>query len=774
MSGVISLDFLPLSEVKKETDLDQTSQDQITNQDQTSDQDQIIDLDQTFDQSPTSEDQTSEDKTSEDQTYEDETAEDQTVKNQITAQDQTSNQDQTTDLLTQQAALMLFLEEKVLIDCEEEEEDLISAMLLSFIGSLEDNEWQSLQERMVVQMSQTHLAQASERIIRVVSQLVLQLLAPSLKVQFQPEDLPRASPSESEEEEEEEEEHLRKYLRIDEEALVRSLGSSASQLSARSMGDLVKQLNQGLCLLAAQSQDSAETEGSEVTPAVMKFLALAGETLAHLRDEDQDQDQDVDTISKRATEEVMFAIADTMAMCQVEGRKSTKILRDLATKISEQCSASDHQQLSSFTISLKMDSDNQAEQPGVPAMPYPIHVLPEKINSDLSEFLGSCLQVLKGLLAKLLALSSPQSFSMMTAPHRSSLPSLESAASDILDIVVNSVKELCQKKKSKFPLRRRKTKIKEKKVNSTATELKVALQEKLGEFLTCHKDAVEQQKKDKMEKARMIVSTLLSDLRQKTAECEDMQQEQRSRVQVVTSAVRTLLQQVDICGGDRDRSTLVKLEDLISEDKLSSFSQLLTSSLGPLWSNSVSPAEQVRLFCTAAVKYLLRLFVLPPLSWGMGRVVQVQSDKSSTARLAESAQLYDDIISRYAQLMSDQVMSSLRRSSTAFWLQLEVDVLQDGLKTDNGAPTKKKKRRNVIHFFQKLPRKVGKKWRTLRNRMDTYIMDGDSDDEEEGLDPSELRRRRISRFLHNLSDRIVMAFWVYEPRPWQTMALFPI
>ncbi|GLD52245.1 uncharacterized protein AKAME5_000517400 [Lates japonicus] len=764
MSGVISLDFLPLSEVMKETDLDQTSRDQ------TSDQDQIIDLDQTSDQSPTSEDQTSEDETAEDQTSEDETSEDQTFKNQITAQDQTSNQDQTTDPLTQQAALMLFLEEKVLID-REEEEDLISAMLSSFIGSLEDNEWQSLQERMVAQMSQTHLAQASERIIRVVSQLVLQLLAPSLKVQFQPEDLPRASPSESEEEEEEE--HLQKYLQINKEALVRSLGSSASQLSARSMGDLVKQLNQGLCLLAAQSQDSAETEGSEVTPAVMKFLALAGETLAHLKDEDQDQD--VDTISKRATEEVMFAIADTMARCQVEGRKSRKILRDLATKISEQCSASAHQQLSSFTINLKIDSNEQPEEPGVPVKPYPIHVLPEKINSDLSEFHGSCLQVLKGLLAKLLALSSPQSFSVMTASHRSSLPSLESAASDILDIVVNGVKELCQKKKSKFPLRRRKTKVKEKKVNSTATELKVALQEKLGEFLTYHKDAVEQQKKDKMQKAKTIMSTLLSDLRQKTAECEDMQQEQRSRVQVITSAVRTLLQQVDICGGDRDRSTLVKLEDLISEDKLSSFSQLLTSSLGPLWSSPVSPAEQVCLFCTAAVKHLLRLFVLPPLSWGMGRVVQVQSDKSSTARLAESAQLYDDIISRYAQLMSDQVMSSLRRLSTAFWLQLEVDVLQDGLKTDNGAPTKKKKkRRNVIHFFQKLPRKVGKKWRMLRNRMDTYIMDGDSDDEEEGLDPSELRRRRIGRFLHDLSDRIVMAFWVYEPRPWQTMALFPI
>ncbi|GLD67898.1 uncharacterized protein AKAME5_001922200 [Lates japonicus] len=274
MSRVFSSDFLPPSEVKKETDLDQTSQDQITNKDQTSDQDQIINLDQTYDQSPTSEDQTSEDETSEDQTSEDETSEDQTSENQIidqeetSEQDQTSNQDQTTDPLTQQAALMLFLEEKVLFD--HEEEDLISAKLSSFIDSLEDREWQSLQDRMVEQMSQTHLAQVSERIIRVVSQLVLQLLAPALKVQFQPEDLLRAPPSEREEEEEEHQ---------------------------------------------SDNNDRQSGPGQR------------------------------DTMSrKEATEEVMFAIADTMSSCQVEGEKVNQDLRDLAAKISEQCSASSHQQ----------------------------------------------------------------------------------------------------------------------------------------------------------------------------------------------------------------------------------------------------------------------------------------------------------------------------------------------------------------------------------------------------------------------------------------------
>ncbi|GLD54881.1 uncharacterized protein AKAME5_000744400 [Lates japonicus] len=754
MFEFISSEFLPPSEEKKQTDLDQTS----------------------------------EDETSEDLTFEDQTSEDQITTQDGTTEDQTSIQDQTTDLLTQQAALMLFLEEKVLTDQKEEEDDLNPAVLSSFIGSLEDREWQSIQDRMVELVSnsnpesQTHLIHMSERIIRVVSQLVLQLLAPALKVQLQPEDHPSAPPSEIKNEE-----HLsrpsailrpvtrelQKYMEINEETLVRSLGSSASQLSVSMLGDVVKQLNQGLCVLAAQSPDNTKTERSEVTSAAMKLLAVAGETLAALKDEAVNQNQDVDTLSEKATEEVMFAIAATMNSCQDEGRKSTRILRDLAAKISEQRSASSHRQLSSFTISLKSNGDDQPEQPeqpGVHVKSYPFHVSPEKIDSDLSEFHGSCCQVLKGLLAKFLTLSSPRSFSVMTSPHSSSLPTLDSAATDILDIVVHSMKKLCQRKRSVFHLKQHRTKVKEKRVNSTATELKVALQEKLGEFLTCHKDAVEEQRNSKMEEAKRIVSTLLSSMRERTAEPEDTQQEQTSRIQVITGAVRTLLQQVDTCRDDRDGSTLIKLEDLISEDKLSILSLLLTSSLSPLWSGPVSPAEQVRLFCDAAVKHLLRLFVLPPLSWGMGRVIQVQRSKSSTSRLAESTRLYDDIISQYAQLMSDQVISGLSRLSTAFWLQLEVDALQDVLHTDDGTPKQKqRKRKSVIHFFQKLPRKIRNNWRTLRDRT-VNIVDGETDDEEERPDPYELRwRRRIGRFLQ---DYIVEPFVLYQPMQWQRMALY--
>ncbi|GLD54931.1 uncharacterized protein AKAME5_000749100 [Lates japonicus] len=277
----------------------------------------------------------------------DQTSEDQITTQDETSEDQTSDQDQTTDLLAQQAALMMFLGEKVLTDRKEEDDDPNPAVLSPFIGSLEDREWQSVQDRMVELMSQTHLAQVSERIIRVVSQL----LTPTLKVQLQPEDHPRVPTSEIKEEE-----HisrssavlrpvardLQKYLEINEETLVRPLGSSASQLSVSMLGDVVKQLNQGLCVLAAQNQDNAETEGAEVTSAAMKLLAVAGETLAALKDEAVNWDQDVDVLSEKAAEEVMFAIADTMNSCQDEGRKSTRILRDLAAKISEQRSVSSH------------------------------------------------------------------------------------------------------------------------------------------------------------------------------------------------------------------------------------------------------------------------------------------------------------------------------------------------------------------------------------------------------------------------------------------------
>ncbi|XP_071325983.1 uncharacterized protein [Trachinotus anak] len=652
---------------------------------------------------------------------------------------------------------------------DREEVNLNSALLESYISSLEEQKWQRVQDRMVDPMSQTEMAQVSGRIIQVVSQLVLQLFDPAVKAQLRRDDQSRVSDSDSRSYSDTSSPSavtpvdLQKYYEITKETLVQSLGSSASQPSVSSMlGDLAKQLNQGLCVLAAESQDSTGADGSEVKSAAMKALALAGETLAGVTD--KTVAQDVDALLETVTEEVMSAVADSMRSCQGKERKSARILRILASKITKRCSESAElqprpQQLSPHSVGLKSNRDDQPEtsiqsKTDVHGKPYLLRVSPEEVSSDLLEFHGSCLQVLKGLLAKLLALFSPWSFSLMTSPHRSGLPSLESVASDILYIIVNGVKKICQKKKSKKLRQRKKAKVTETKVNSTAAEVKVALQEKLREFLTCHREAVEEGKKDKIQKAKMT----LSNQRDETAECEDS-----VKVQIITSAVRTLLHQVHISSSDRRRSTLTKLEDLISDDKLSSFSQLLTSSLSPLPSGATSAAEQVRLFCEAAVKHLLRLFFLPPISWGMGLVLRVQTSKSSADRFRESAQLYDDIISQYAQLMSNQVMSSISRS----------------LEGDNSAPQQKKKRKNIIHFFQKLPGKILNKWRTLTNRKDVFSspsVDGAtavSEDEEGGGDSSE-PGRGDNNFFQSLPDRIVKALFVYEPRPWQTQALFPI
>ncbi|GLD54932.1 uncharacterized protein AKAME5_000749200 [Lates japonicus] len=234
------------------------------------------------------------------------------------------------------------------------------------------------------------------------------------------------------------------------------------------------------------------------------------------------------------------------------------------------------------------------------------------------------------------------------------MPTLDSAASDILDAVVNSVKELCHKKRSMFQLRRQRTKVKEKRVNSTATELKVA-QEKLGEFLTCHKDAVEEQKNGKMEKAKRIVSTLLSSMRERTAE-----------------------------------------RDLISEDKVSILSPLLTSSGSPLWSQGPrSPAEQIHLFCDAAVKHLLRLFLLSPGGWA-------ELSKSRAAN-HPSPGWQSRLSCMKTSSASTPPRPTTRRLVASAGCPVPLaatgGVASRTYQTDDGTPKQKqKKRKNIIHF----------------------------------------------------------------------------
>lgn len=168
-------------------------------------------------------------------------------------------------------------------------------------------------------------------------------------------------------------------------------------------------------MLAAQSRGSGETEGSEVTPAAMKFLVLASETLADVTDEEVVRDVDA-----------LLETAASFGLCGASVR------------------------LSSDSISPKPASDDQPEpsaqsDPDVHVKPYPLLVSSEKVSSDLSASQGSCVQVLKGLLAKLLAFFQPDDRPAQIIPAHLGVASV---ASDILDIAVNGVKDICQKKKS--------------------------------------------------------------------------------------------------------------------------------------------------------------------------------------------------------------------------------------------------------------------------------------------------------------------------------------
>ncbi len=229
-----------------------------------------------------------------------------------------------------------------------------------------------------------------------------------------------------------------------------------------------------------------------------------------------------------------------------------------------------------------------------------------------------------------------------------------------------------------------------------------------------------------------------------------------SRVNSMAGVVKSFLDETEqllkqdcssVPSGD---AALSRLEELISQDKLVTFSKMLadklasmfhqqklslTESLDPreeVWFDSeiiqptrcsvgfISPSEQVYLFIEEAVKHLLRSLIFPPPSWGMGHMIQVQSGSSSVAKWAESAEKYEAVIGAYSQLMTDEVMGGLSRTSAASRLQQEVggllpvdaqgeDEVLDGV-------TEPKKKMNVIQFFQELLNKIRRKWGTLTNK----------------------------------------------------------
>lgn len=162
------------------------------------------------------------------------------------------------------------------------------------------------------------------------------------------------------------------------------------------------------------------------------------------------------------------------------------------------------------------------------------------VISDMSDLHSTYLHVLvTGHLTKLLALVYPKSFSLMTSPPSTSLPILDSVASDILDTSISAGKEICHNKKTKFLRQYSKTRVTEDQVNSAAFEIKATLQGKLQVFqLPQRICGVSKEGGNAKGKEDVIYTSVQLE---REAECVDTQKDEGTRVQSMTVTVRTLL-----------------------------------------------------------------------------------------------------------------------------------------------------------------------------------------------------------------------------------------
>ncbi|XP_044060753.1 uncharacterized protein LOC122880068 [Siniperca chuatsi] len=690
------------------------------------------------------------------------------------------------------AAALRFVAETVLSEREgeEEEEDFCADILFSFINSLEDRQWESIRDRMREPLTQAHLAKVSRRIIRVVSELVFQVVAPTLMV----EDLSEASASKScklqshskEETQSKDsrsspvmlrpfvEDPLQKYSGVSKKSLDKLLGSSASQPSARSMlGEGVQQVNQ------------AQEQVAEVKFPITKSLRFADRVLAEVASL-----QDVEQFLEVAAEEVISALVKSLDYCQSQEKtdkgvttESTarKILNHLVIKMRKEETEDrcldkfDPDSLDDFGMgyccftycrkSQKNEKPRQAN-PEVRdgsllqgmAITYPMTVCSQEVVKDFScrRFRRTSLKELREFLMRSLCMFSLQSFRGMATSCELHMAFVDFVASEILDTVVNSVNQLCQPQQRKciFTWQQCKnTTLSEDQVASTALVLKLNLQEKLRNFFDFHKEVLDKVKEGENENERRALSTILSsssDMRAggtqehsvmhsihstATGSC-------KSRVKSMPGVVRSFLDDTEQSlkqDGSRVQSgdeALTRLEELISQDKLFTFSKMLADKLTSMFHQQelsltesmdasrrtrsdselsqptrcpidfIVPSEQVYLFVEEAVKRLLTSLIFPPPSWGMGHMIQVQSGASSAAIWAESIEKYEAVIGAYSQLMADQVMGSFSRTSAASRLQQEVGGLDGVTKT---------RKTNIIHFFQELPNMIRRKWGTLTN-----------------------------------------------------------
>lgn len=223
---------------------------------------------------------------------------------------------------------------------------------------------------------------------------------------------------------------------------------------------------------------------------------------------------------------------------------------------------------------------------------------------------------------------------------------------------------------------------------STALKIKRTMQEKLKEFFTCHKKAVEHQKEGVMQKAKRKLKKLLKS--KKKPKGTDVPAA-GPEVQTMANVMGAILDNMEPNLQDSN-AMLARLEELISQNQLQSLSRPLTDriynlllhdkflsnvplaqprkaisapNMKQLAAVEFNPTEQVYLFVEGAVRHLLISF-LPPLP-------SCEVDDMTN---------HDEVVSVCAQLMSEHVMANLSSTCAASRAQAEIEKLADELATE--------------------------------------------------------------------------------------------
>ncbi|XP_078116164.1 uncharacterized protein LOC144524063 isoform X2 [Sander vitreus] len=626
-------------------------------------------------------------------------------------------------------------------------------------------------------LTQTHLAQVSTRIIGVVSELVSQVLVPALTVHLQIQDSSEASPSK-------EEETPGKDRR------------SASQMSAGSMlGEVAQQVDQG------------QEQAADVRSASKKSVSFVDGALFECGSW-----QDIESFLDPATGEVMSAIVQSLDTCPelTEGPVS-RILKHIAMKIqllkrtreeTEKRSLKEldldlyccscwwylHEKLQSCTSKVKEafknspkdkrpqeaksevgDGDGDGSPLQDKAITYPMTVSPEEVVKELScsRFRGICLHILKGFLLRSMLMFSPYCFKGRAITHE---PDVDSVASDMLDTVLNSVKQLSepQPRKWTFPWQRSEnTTVSEKRIVSTAVALKTNLQKTMRKFYNSYKKASDKLREDEKEEARRVLSDLLSSRNgddnigsnsddkaedtQKGSVIQDTQEGggiqsfhstatglSESVVNSMAGVVKSFLDETeqslkqDDSSVRGDDAALTGLEKLISQDKLFTFSKLLADKLASMFDEQVQSA---------------------PRSLAPGRKAWSDSELSQPTRqsvgvITPTEQVYVFVEEAVKRLMTSLIFppaswgmgtmikvqsgdstapdweessKKYEASIQAYCMLIAQQVIQilaaahasSELQQEVIEPKKKK---NIIHFFQELTNKITRNWWTRTNK----------------------------------------------------------